>query len=260
MLTATLVVLGLAPVGASSANISHSFNSTDEVRIGSLVSLDSKQSDYVSLANSSNASKLLGVAVASNDSLLAVDAEEGKVQIATSGVANALASTLNGNIAVGDQIAVSPFDGVGMKASAGSKILGLAQTALNAGTDGVTTQSVTDKHGKTRQIIVGYVRINIGIGTATQGVDANLNSLQRLVRSITGHTVSAARAFISLAVAIVASLALITLIYASIYGSIVSIGRNPLAKYAVFRSLTSVLIMAVLTAGVASLTIFFLLR
>ncbi len=52
-------------------------------------------------------------------------------------------------------------------------------------------------------------------------------------------------------------LALITLIYASIYGSIVSIGRNPLAKYAVFRTLGSVLGLAALTAAISCLIIFF---
>jgi len=40
----------------------------------------------------------------------------------------------------------------------------------------------------------------------------------------------------------------------------ISIGRNPLAKYAVFRTLGSVLAMAGLTALIAGLTIFFLLR
>jgi hypothetical protein len=102
-----LIALGLAPVGASSANISHSYSATTSITNGSLVSLDPVHSGYVQLANVTNGTRLLGVAVASNDSLLAVDATQGTIQVATSGVANTLVSTLNGNIDVGDRISVS---------------------------------------------------------------------------------------------------------------------------------------------------------
>jgi hypothetical protein len=55
-------------------------------------------------------------------------------------------------------------------------------------------------------------------------------------------------------------LALIILIYGSIYGSIISIGRNPLARYAVFRTLGGVLLMSVVMAIIAGSTIYLLLR
>lgn len=257
---AALILLGLAPAGASSANISHSYRSNDTIRNGSIVSLDPSQSNYVVPANVSNGSRLLGVAVADNDSLIAVDATPGAVQVATEGSATTLVSTLNGDIKVGDQVAVSPFNGVGMKAAPGSRLIGLAQTAFNGGTPGAVTETVKTKSGQQRTVKVGYLRVNIAIGTNASLVGGDLNSLQRVTQSITGHTVPTARIIISLAVAVVALLALITLVYASIYGSIVSIGRNPLAKYAVFRTLGSVLGLALLTASVSGVIIYFLLR
>jgi hypothetical protein len=258
---ASLIGLGLAPAGASSANISHSYRSTASITNGSLVSLDPSRSDYVEPANTNNGSRLLGVAVAKDDSLLAVDPTDGQVQVATSGNATVIVSNLNGSINVGDQIAVSPFNGLGMKAGVGSRIIGLAQTAFNSSSSGATSQTVTDKDGKTASVQIGYVRISIAIGTSsTSASGAQLNAVQRLAKSLTGHVVSTPRVIVSLVVAIVALIALITLIYASIYGSIISIGRNPLAKYAVFRTLGSVLAMAGLTALIAGLTIFFLLR
>lgn len=258
----SLLCLGLAPAGASSANISHSYHAATPVPNGSLVSLDPQKSDYVVSSNSDNASRLLGVAVATNDSLLAVDPDQGTVQVATNGTASALVSTLNGTINVGDQIAVSPFNGIGVKASPGSKIIGLAQTSFDGTSSGAIQEKVTDNAGKARDISVGYVRLSIGVGTNVDAAsgDQQLNSLQKLAKSITGHVVSTARVVISLVVALVAIISLIVLMYASIYGSIISIGRNPLAKYAVFRTLGSVLGMAVLTAVIASLIIFFLLR
>jgi hypothetical protein len=260
-LTAFLIVIGLTPVGASSANISHSYHAPSGLASGSIVSLDPTRSDYVLAANIANGERLVGVTVAANESLLAVDPSADTVQVATSGNVDTLVSDLNGSVKVGDQIAVSPFNGVGMKAEAGSHIIGLAQTALTSTSEGVTTQTVTDKNGQTSQIRVGFVRLSISVGTDTStATGQKLNSLQRLGKSLTGHTLSTLRIAIALAVGLVALVALITLIYASIYGSIISVGRNPLAKFTIFRTLTSVLLMALLTALSAGVTIFFLLR
>lgn len=257
---AALILIGLAPAGASSANISHSYKSNNTIKNGSIVSLDPNHSDYVVPASVDNGSRLLGVAVASNDSLIAVDATSGALQVATTGTVTTLVSTLNGDIRVGDQVAVSPFNGVGMKAQPGSRVIGLAQTAFNGGTEGATTEAVKTKDGQQHSVKVGYLRLNIAIGTNANVLTSDLNGLQKVVESVTGHTVPTVRIVISIAVALIALLALITLVYASIYGSIVSIGRNPLAKYAVFRTLSSVLGLALLTSVIAGLTIFFLLR
>ncbi len=255
-----VTVLGLAPAEASSANISHSYSSEGSIKNGSLVSLDPRRSDYVQAATSSNGQRLLGIAVASDDSLLAIDPMAGAVQVATSGTANGLVSTLNGDIAVGDQVSVSPFEGVGMKATPGSRVIGLAQTSFNIQTSGARVQQVTDKKGKVSQVQVGFVRLGIAPGRAASAAADNLNSLQRYAKNLGGHTISTARVVLSLIIALVALTSIITLMYSSVYASIISIGRNPLAKYAVFRSLTSVLGMAALTAVVAGSTIFLLLR
>jgi hypothetical protein len=257
----TLILLGLTPASASSANISHSYSSSYSIQNGSLVSLDPTKSNYVVPANSDNGTQLFGVAVASNDSLLAIDPGTGQVQVATSGTVNAMVSTLNGDIRVGDQISVSPFNGIGMRAGLGSHVIGLAQTAFNRNTSGSVNQQVTDKSGNVSHITVGFIRLGIAIGTAsTQGSNDQLNGLQKLAQALTGHSVSTARMIISLVIALVSFLCLVTLVYASIYGGIISIGRNPLAKYAIFRSVASVLGMVMLVAMVSSITIFLLLR
>lgn len=260
-LVVTLLLLSLSPASASSANISHSYYSENNIQNGSLVSLNSLHSNYVEPSNSSNGEQLLGVAVASNDSLLAVDPTQGEVQVATSGTANTLVSNINGSITVGDQISVSPLDGLGMKASPGEYVIGLAQTQFNASTPGAVTESIQDKAGKSTQIQVGYVRLGIAIGAdATSGSENKLSGLQAITENLTGHVVSTARIVVSLIIAIVSFVALVTLIYASIYGGILSIGRNPLAKSAVFRSMGSVFGMVILIAAVASVTIVFLLK
>lgn len=225
---------------ASSPNISHPYKASMGVVAGSLVSLDAGLDKQISLANSNNAPKLVGIAVGDNDSLVAIDATSGLVQVATSGVANALVTTINGEIKVGDQIAVSPFSGVGMKAEPGTRLIGLAQSPLNDKTNGLTSRQVKDKNGKTQTIKVGYSQVSISIGTAPVAPTLDMNAIEKLAKSIAGHSVSTARVVVSTVIALITVLGLVTIIYTSVYGSIVAIGRNPLAKSSIFRTLATV--------------------
>lgn len=256
-----IAVFGLALAGASAANISHSYRAKQPITNGSIVSLLPKQTDSVEPANIDNDARLLGVALASKDSLLAVDANQGDVQVATSGNVNVLVSTINGAIAVGDKVAVSPLNGLGMKTTSGARIIGLAQSAFNESSEGASVQTVSNKNNQKKQVSVGYVNLIIAIQTDTSSKTSDQGSgLQKLGVSITGHSVSTLRVVLAIAVAVIAVIALVTLIYAAIYGSIISIGRNPLAKNTVLRTLTSVIVLAVITAVVAGVTIFWLLH
>jgi hypothetical protein len=262
-LVVALALLSLSPVSASSANISRSYKATTAIPNGSLVSLNKAQSDYIELANTSNAELLLGVAVADKDSLLAVNASDTTIQVATSGTASVLVSDLNGDIKVGDQITVSPFEGIGMRQKSGGRVIGLAQTTFNANSQGTTSQEVTDKAGKSRTINVGLIRVTVGAGITSnsgQTDEGKLNSLQKITKSLIGHQVSTWRIIMSILIVTVTLVALITLTYAAIYGSIISVGRNPLGSSAIFRTLRSVLGMALLTAVVAAVAIYFLLH
>jgi hypothetical protein len=253
-----LLILTLGPASATSANISHSYNSSSNITNGSLVSLDPNHSNYVEPANTDNGQQLLGIAVASNDSLLAIDPGPNSVQVATSGTANSLVSTLNGNISVGDQVSVSPIEGLGMKAAQGDYVIGLAQTSFNSSTEGAIQQQIKDKSGKTATVSVGFIRLGIAIGTGSTNSGNQLNGLQQFSENLTGHVVPTVRVLVSVIIAAVTFIALVTLIYATIYSGIISIGRNPLAKYAVFRSMSSVFGMVILVAFVSSVTIYFL--
>ncbi len=252
---------GPETVSATSANISRSYHANTNIVNGSIVSLQANKTDFIEPSNSVNGSKLLGVVTANNGSILAIDQGSTTTQVAISGTVNTLVSTLDGAIAVGDQIAVSPFNGVGMKAKSGSHVIGIAQTAFNANSRGATEQEIPDNTGKKHSLAVGYISLNIGIGTGSESASGmKLNALQKLALSITGHTVSTIRIIFSLIVAVAATIILCTLVYAAIYSSIISIGRNPLAKYAVFRTLGSVMVMTLSTAVIASLIIYFLLN
>lgn len=256
-----LGVLGEPTVVAAAANLSHSYKSNSTITSGSLVSVDAKQSGYVVTANKQNSKHLVGVAVTSNDSLLAINVTTGDVQVAISGIANALVSTLNGPIKTGDQIAVSPINGVGMEAAPDEEVIGIAQAAFNAQSSGAKMQQVTDKNGKKTEIAVGYMPLTIAIGVAPSSVTGGKsNVVQRLANYVAGRQVSTTSVVISAIIAFVAIISVVTLVYGTIRGSMISIGRNPLAKSAIFESLAQVIGMATLIVVVAVVIIYLILR
>ena len=104
---------------AATSNLSRAYDSDGPIEPGSIVSLTSLESKTVTLANTTNSDKIIGVAVGQTDSIIAVNPAADKVQITTSGGADVLVSDLNGDIKSGDKVAVSPFDGIGMKSGLG---------------------------------------------------------------------------------------------------------------------------------------------
>ena len=257
------IVLGLIllPSVASAATISKAYSSTGNISSGSIVSIDPSNTGGVIAANSLS-SHLLGVVVTQNDSLITVNPSNSSVQVATGGSTPVLVTNLDGNINKGDYVSVSPLDGAGMKASSGLPVIGVAETAFSA-SNSITAKQIKDKSGKTTTVNIGYVRLTINIGSGSVSATnkgADLNGLQKTVQNLTGRTVPTIRIIISLVIAIVAIVSLATLIYGSIYGSIISIGRNPLAKSAIINTLRFVLIMAAISAIVAIITIDLLLH
>jgi hypothetical protein len=257
---AVVVLLPAAIVAATTATISRSYASTQPIDPGNIVSLTSLNSKTVTLANTTNSDKIIGVAVAEDGSVIAVDPDQSKVQIVTSGMADVLVSDLNGDIKAGDKVAVSPFDGIGMKSGQGERVIGLAQTNFSAASDSLTTKQVTDKSGHERTLKIGRLQLSVLIGDDTSGDDGKkLNSLQTYVKSLTGRSVPTYRIVVSLGVAVVTLVALVVLVYSGVYSSIVAIGRNPLAQGAVLKALGRVLLIAALLLILALTFIYLLL-
>jgi hypothetical protein len=81
-----------------------------------------------------------------------------------------------------------------------------------------------------------------------------------LFKNFGGKTTSTARIVVALVTTVLALLALSVLLYASIHGSLIALGRNPLAKFSIFRSMRSVYGVSLLIVLIAALTDVFLLR
>jgi hypothetical protein len=255
-----LLMLSSGLVSAASPSISYPYQSSTSLSDGELVSQDASQNGYVTPANLDNSSKLLGIVVSGPNSLIAVGQTPGRVQVAAGGTTNALMSTINGDIAPGIQLSVSPLNGIGMKALAGSRIVGVARSSLSSKTPGAETETIKNKNGQPETVKIGYVEVSIAVGAYVQdSTSPKLTTLQRVVRNITGKTIPTTRIIVSMIIALVTIVALFTVIYTSISSTIISVARNPLAKHAIFHTLTSVMLMVLLATSVSGLVIYFLL-
>lgn len=254
-------LLAITPVivHAATNTVSESYSSSDQLQQGSIVSLLDAQAQSVRFANTETAAEAFGVVVQNADSLVALNPDEKAFQVAVQGQANVLVSTINGDISSGDKITASPFNGIGMRLEDGGHYIGVATAAFSKQSESAKQRSVTDVEGVSQTMSVGYVTVSIKPGFE-QAATPDAEGLQKIAVALTGRTIPLTRLIAALIVAIVSLIVVVTLVYTAIYGSLVSIGRNPLAKSAIYRTLSRVLVMAVGVVLIALALLYLLLQ
>ena len=257
LVAATL--LAFIPVIALAATtISQGYSTSEDLSLGSIVSLEQNSSDRVTAAVTRNADSILGVVINSDSSLLALtnDTKE-QVQVATSGTVPVLVSDINGDIHQGDHITASPLKGVGMKATANVRIVGIAQ----GGMKNATKQTYKDKAGKEHTVTLGEVPVIVNVAYFFKEPEKTVvpTALQNVANALAGKTVSTLPIVLSAAVFLIMLIIVSSIIYSMIKSSIISIGRNPMSQAAVYRDLIqlSSLVIAILAVGL--IAIYFIL-
>lgn len=252
----------LSNASAASAELSKSYRTDADVLPGNLVSSVDGKDGYVELANARENNQLVGVAVKSEESLVEVNKTTGTVQVATSGLANALVSTLGGDIKKDDLVAISSVTGVGAKARPGDKVIGVAQADFNSSTSNTTKKDITDLNGKTQQITIGYVPVSISVGVmpGSSNFGGVPKGVEKWATAIAGREVSLARLIICAIIAIVAIVSLATMVYSAIRSSMTASSRNPLAKPVILESLAQVMAMVALISIISVTIMYAILR
>jgi hypothetical protein len=235
--------------------ISQSYSTNDKLSLGSIVSLQKNSTDQVVASASSNVDGLLGVVINAENSLLSLSSgQANQVQIATTGTLQVLVSDINGPIVRGDHITASPISGVGMKATGNVRIVGVAQGDLPANT---AQQPYTSSDGVKHSVALGEVPVLINVSYYFREPDKTIvpPALQNLANSLAGKTVSALPILISAAIFIIMLIVVVSIIYAMIRSSIISVGRNPMAQSAVYRDLIqlSALVLGILAVGLIAI-------
>jgi hypothetical protein len=236
---------------ASAQSVTQGYKSDTLLQNGMIVGLDPKDVTKVEPINSAQYNLLHGVVVNPSNSIILIGNNSTNVYVSTSGRVSVMVNDQNGNINPGDYVALSSVSGIGDKAIVTDPlVLGKSVSAFNA-TDSaqqIGTVTVKDSTGKTSSLHIGYVTIDIAIGKNPLIVtDNSLPSiLSRASNLVAGKIVSPVRVYVSILVLAITAFVSGSLIYGGVRSSMISIGRNPLSKKVITRSLTQVVIVSLL--------------
>lgn len=254
---AMLAGLSAPATAAGLTSISQGYLTNDNPPLGSIVSLEKNSSDYVSRATPKNVNNILGVVVGDGNSLLSLsDGQANQIQVATSGVVQVLVSNINGPVYAGDQITASPISGVGMKATSNIKVVGTAQDSLN--TSGNSQQTYTDKSGRKQSVLLGQIPLLVSLSYYYKQPDKTLipSAIQNIANALAGKTVNSLPIIISMGIFLVTLIVVVSIVYAMIHSSIISVGRNPMSQAAIYRNLIQMSGLVVIILAVAVISIY----
>ena len=249
---------------ASTENVANSYGTDGTVRQGMIVGLQPGSTSKVIALERSNMSQMLGVVISASDAPITISGETSvaQVYVVTSGQYKVLVSNQNGPIHSGDYISVSSLNGVGMKAeSSDATVLGKAAADFTGSGQGVSTTQLKNNGGIT-PVAIGLLTVNIGIGSnpAVSRNGSLPGFLQTSSNSIAGKPVAAARIYLSLAVLALTAFMAGSLMYSGVRNTIVSIGRNPLAKRTITKGLMQIVLVSIIIFIVGLFAVYLLLR
>lgn len=255
-------------LAAAETMVTQGYGVNGNLQKGMIVMLDPKDSSKVMAATGGEADVIQGVVVAANEAAFSLgnDASAGdQVYVATTGKYDVLVSDQNGRVKAGDFITISALDGIGMKADSNqSIILGKALEGFDGSNNVISTTQLTTSAG-TKPVSLGLIQVDVGVShnplASGEGSDAFVPGFLRdLAKAIAGKPVSAARIYISLAILLLTIVIAGSLLYGGVRSSLVSIGRNPLARRSVLRGLTQVMLIGVIILVIGLVAIYLLLK
>ena len=247
-----------APAVFAVTSLSESYSTSDDLAIGSLVSVKDDQTDIVMGSESSNVDNLLGVVIASGSSLLTLsNGKDGQVQVATNGTLPVIVSDINGEIVRGDHVTASPIKGVGMRATANVRVVGIAQGKMT----NVREEKYKDNEGVEQTMKIGEVPILVNVAYYFKEPDKTIvpAAIQNVANSLAGREVGTVPIMISGAIFLIMLIIVSSLIYSMIRASIISVGRNPLSQSAIYRDLIQLSGLVLGILGVGLVTIYLVL-
>lgn len=251
-----LIVIILSFVLCSgAAAISRGYQTDDNsLKPGMVVGLSSNTDSAapkVEAATQAKLENIIGVATTIEDSSITVASSGQTVFVESGGEVKVYASDLNGTVKQGDQLTISPLNGVLTKADNNSKII-LGTALEDFPQTGLKDHEINTDEGK-KSTSIALMRINLDTKLVTGSSPGS--SLEKLGRSIAGKEVSEVRVIVAMIVFLMVLFAEGGILYGSTSSAITSLGRNPLAGQVIRRQLFQVMLVAfgVLSVGLTSI-------
>ena len=211
-----------------------------------------------------NDERMHGVVVSANDAPFTLSTDEEKTFVATKGRFEVFVSNENGTVQAGDFITISRVAGIGMKAGEREPyIIGKAISGFD-GETGVLSTTEVDDNGTVKKVAIGRIQVDIGVSgnPLLKPTKANLPGfLERTAETIAGKSpVNPIRVYISMVILFVAASVSGILLYSGVRSALISIGRNPLSKKSITRSLLQVIMTSIIILLLGVFGVYLLLR
>jgi hypothetical protein len=251
---------------ATNNNSVTAYGAASPLEIGTIVALTGAGSSNVESVSQQKASGMYGVTVDPNGLSFTISSGNlaNESYVATSGTYNTIVSTQGGNIKVGDFIAISSIDGVGMDAgSANTTVFGRAVTAFNGSSNVIGTQSLKTSTGGADTVSLGVIPVAIQIEHNPTKASTTVNlpkELERAGQAIAQKPISATRTYLAITILVISVVLAIVILQAGVKGGLISIGRNPLSKGHIFRGLLGVILTSIIVLIIGLFAVYLLLK
>ncbi len=250
-----------------SGAVTQSYSADPSVQMSMIVQLKAKDGSTVVPLSSKNSKNILGVVIPSSTATIVLSpAAEDKQQVlvATSGKHGVIVSNQNGPIRVGDYLSISAIDGVGMKASQDQdQVIGKAAGNFTGTANVIGSVKVKDLSNKESTVALGRINVDINIShnpLAQKTVDFVPAFLSGVAVAVSGKPVSVARIYLCTVILIVTMLLAGNMLYSGIRGGMIAVGRNPLSKKSIIKSLIQTVLAGLIVFIVGILAVYLLLK
>jgi len=263
VLSLVLLLLGFAGSVVHAQTVTRGYGSDQVLQRGMIVGLEANNPNKVKPVDLNDASNVLGVVVNQNDSPITVSDDLNRIFVASTGNFDVLVSTQNGAVSANSYIALSSVAGIGMKANnQQSTVVGRAMGNFDGKSGSLATITVKDTDNKEKQIQIGRVKVEINIGRnpLAKGTENTPAFLSQTGQTLAGKPVSAVRLYLGAIVFLVGLLAAFSILYAGIRSSIIAIGRNPLGRRSIYKSLFGVSVTALFVFIASNIAVYLLLK
>lgn len=250
------------------APVTQSYDTKGAVEKGMLVRLTKPYGHTVEPLTYDESQHLLGVVVDANQSVINLSQKSSKPQVyvATYGTFQVLVSNQNGPIVPGDPIGISNIDGIGMKADGFEmSVLGRALSSFNGASGVIGTAKLTSSDGSSRKVSLGRISVSINVGNNPQRQNGLPGKITKFLKAMgysinSGNPVSPTRLYLAVAILFIASVVSASLLFAAVRNAMVSIGRNPLAKSQIIKSMLQAVIVSLIIFVIGIFGVYLLLK
>jgi len=250
-----------------SNSVTHSYNADKSVQLGMLVQLKPDDPKTIIPLDSKNVKNMLGVAIPSSNATIVLTPEKVEQQqtlVATTGHYSVLVSNQAGPIKVGDYVTASAIDGVAMKADEDQEqIVGKAAGNFTGTSNVIGTVKLKDSFNRENTIALGRIPVDINIShnpLFTKTVDYVPGFLAKVAVTVANHPVSVARIYLCMAVLAITAVLAGNMIYSGIRSGMIAVGRNPLSKKSIIKSLIQTVIASLIIFVAGVLAVYLLLK